>query len=65
MLGIRAATVSGSTARLSAGVGIVDGSDPAAELMETDLKLTAVLDALAPDQAPGRWRGPMHRAAVD
>ncbi len=65
MLGIRAATVSGSTARLSAGVGIVEGSVPEAELMETDLKLTAVLDALAPDQAPGRWRGPMHRAAVD
>jgi menaquinone-specific isochorismate synthase len=65
MLGIRAATVSGSTARLSAGVGIVDGSDPAAELMEADLKLTAVLDALAPGLAPGRWRGPTHRASVD
>jgi menaquinone-specific isochorismate synthase len=63
MLGIRAATVSGSSARLSAGVGIVEGSDPAAELVETDLKLTAVLDALAPDRAPARWRG--HRAAVD
>jgi menaquinone-specific isochorismate synthase len=63
MLGIRAATVSGPSARLCAGVGIVDGSDPAAELVETDLKLTAVLDALAPERAPARWRG--HRAAVD
>jgi menaquinone-specific isochorismate synthase len=50
MLGIRAATVSGSTARLAAGVGIVRGSEPSAELRETHLKLTAVFCAIAPDQ---------------
>jgi menaquinone-specific isochorismate synthase len=48
MVGIRAATLSGSTARLAAGVGIVRGSEPAAELAETSLKFTAVFDALAP-----------------
>jgi menaquinone-specific isochorismate synthase len=48
MVGIRAASVSGADARLAAGVGIVDGSRPSTELEETDLKLTAVFDALAP-----------------
>ncbi len=48
MVGIRAMTIDGPTARLAAGVGIVDGSTPATELAETNLKLTAVLDALAP-----------------
>jgi isochorismate synthase EntC len=48
VVGIRAATLHGDTARLAAGVGIVDGSDPASELAETDLKFTAVFDALAP-----------------
>lgn len=48
VVGIRAATLNGDTARLAAGVGIVEGSEPAAELSETDLKFTAVLDALAP-----------------
>ncbi len=48
MVGIRAATLNGDTARLAAGVGIVEGSVPTAELAETDLKFTAVLDALAP-----------------
>lgn len=42
-LGIRSAQVSGAEARLIAGVGIVDGSDPAAELAETQLKLQALL----------------------
>jgi menaquinone-specific isochorismate synthase len=49
VVGIRAATLNGSTARLVAGVGIVHGSQPAAELAETSLKFTAVFDALAPD----------------
>jgi isochorismate synthase EntC len=48
MLGIRAMTVEDRTARLTAGVGIVGASDPAVELVETNVKLTAVLDALAP-----------------
>jgi menaquinone-specific isochorismate synthase len=48
MLGIRALTVDDGTAHLTAGVGIVAGSEPAVELVETNLKLTAVLDALAP-----------------
>ncbi|HVB94126.1 MAG TPA: isochorismate synthase [Acidimicrobiales bacterium] len=48
VVGIRAATLRGSTARLAAGVGIVSGSEPTAELAETSLKFTAVFDALAP-----------------
>ncbi|MGH9081456.1 MAG: isochorismate synthase [Acidimicrobiales bacterium] len=48
VLGIRAASVRDRTARLAAGVGIVDGSDPQAELAETNLKFDAVFDALAP-----------------
>ncbi|HWE68724.1 MAG TPA: isochorismate synthase [Acidimicrobiales bacterium] len=48
VVGIRAATLHGSTARLAAGVGIVSGSEPEAELAETALKFTAVFDALAP-----------------
>jgi isochorismate synthase len=48
MLGIRAVSIRDRTARLAAGVGIVDGSDPEVELAETNLKFNAVLDALAP-----------------
>ena len=48
MLGIRSATVRGRDARLAAGVGVVEGSDPGTERVETVLKLTAVFDALAP-----------------
>jgi len=44
-LGIRSALLDGTTARLFAGVGIVEGSDPAAELAETQLKLQALLAA--------------------
>ncbi|MDA8032984.1 MAG: isochorismate synthase [Actinomycetota bacterium] len=44
-VGIRSALVEGTRARLLAGVGIVDGSDPAAELAETQLKLQALLAA--------------------
>jgi menaquinone-specific isochorismate synthase len=45
-LGIRGADVSGSSARIYAGNGIVAGSDPAEELAETQLKLQALLAAL-------------------
>jgi menaquinone-specific isochorismate synthase len=44
-LGIRCAIVDDRTARLFAGVGIVADSDPAAELVETQLKLQAFLAA--------------------
>jgi len=44
-IGIRAAIVEGSSARLFAGVGIVADSDPASELAETQLKLQAFLAA--------------------
>ena len=44
-IGIRSAIVEGRRARLLAGVGIVAGSDPAAELAETQLKLQAMLAA--------------------
>jgi menaquinone-specific isochorismate synthase len=42
-IGIRSALVEGSRARILAGVGIVAGSDPMAELAETQLKLQALL----------------------
>ena len=42
-LGIRSAQITGNEARLMAGVGIVPGSDPVAELAETQLKLQALL----------------------
>jgi menaquinone-specific isochorismate synthase len=44
-LGIRCAIVHDRTARLFAGVGIVADSEPAAELVETQLKLQAFLAA--------------------
>jgi len=46
VVGIRSAVIDGSTARLFAGVGVVDGSDPAAELAETQFKLQALLAAV-------------------
>lgn len=45
-LGIRSATVEGTTASMYAGVGVVADSEPAAELAETQLKLQALLAAL-------------------
>lgn len=45
-LGIRCAEVSGASARIYAGNGIVAGSEPADELAETQLKLQALLAAL-------------------
>ncbi|HEX7168443.1 MAG TPA: isochorismate synthase [Acidimicrobiales bacterium] len=46
VLGIRSAEIGGTRARLFSGVGIVEGSDPEAELVETQLKLQALLAAL-------------------
>ncbi|HMD46543.1 MAG TPA: isochorismate synthase [Acidimicrobiales bacterium] len=48
VVGIRSATVWRATAQLRAGVGLVPGSEPDAELAETTLKLLPVLEALAP-----------------
>jgi isochorismate synthase len=45
-VGIRCAEISGRTARLFAGVGVVAGSDPEAELAETQAKLQAMLSAI-------------------
>ena len=47
---IRCAEISGTTARLFAGAGIVDGSDPAAEALETSGKFSALLNALGVDE---------------
>lgn len=46
-VGLRSALVEGNTARVYAGAGIVAGSDPNAEYIETDLKFRAILSALA------------------
>jgi len=53
--GIRSAVVEGRHARLTAGVGIVDRSDPDLELEETRLKLESVLTVLSPppERRPG------------
>ncbi len=45
-VGIRGATISGPTARVLAGVGVVADSDPVAELAETRAKLQAMLGAI-------------------
>jgi menaquinone-specific isochorismate synthase len=45
-VGIRCAEITGSRARLFAGVGVVAGSDPDAELAETQAKLQAMLSAV-------------------
>ncbi len=45
-VGIRSAQISGTTACLRAGVGVVADSDPEAELAETQLKLQALLSAV-------------------
>jgi menaquinone-specific isochorismate synthase len=45
-IGLRSADVSGNRASLYAGVGLVAGSRPSAELEETQLKLQALLAAL-------------------
>lgn len=45
-IGIRSAEVDGRRARMFAGVGVVEGSDPGRELVETQLKLQAILAAV-------------------
>jgi menaquinone-specific isochorismate synthase len=45
-VGIRSADIDGERARLMAGVGVVAGSDPDAELAETQAKLQAMLSAI-------------------
>jgi menaquinone-specific isochorismate synthase len=64
MVGIRAMTVRDRSARLSAGVGIVDGSQPDTELAEANLKFTAVFDALAPGQLFSTTKGTEPQAAA-
>ena len=44
---LRSALLRDREARLYAGVGVVAGSDPAAELAETEIKLGALLPLLA------------------
>jgi menaquinone-specific isochorismate synthase len=46
VVGIRSAEIDGNRARLMSGVGVVAGSDPDAELAETQLKLQALLAAI-------------------
>jgi menaquinone-specific isochorismate synthase len=46
VIGIRSAEIIGRVARLYAGVGIVEGSEAESELVETQLKLQALLAAL-------------------
>lgn len=43
---VRSAQLAGDTARIWAGAGVVDGSDPTAELAETRAKFQAILGAL-------------------
>jgi len=45
-VGIRSALVDGATARIFAGAGIVRGSTPDKEFAETELKFSAMRDAL-------------------
>ena len=43
---LRCASISGNTARVYAGAGIVAGSDPTLESVETEMKLKTILDSL-------------------
>jgi len=52
VIGIRSATLAGPRVTVRAGCGIVEASDPAAELAEASVKLASVLGALAPALAP-------------
>ncbi len=54
VLGIRSALLSGSRARVCAGAGLVAASEAIDERAEVDLKLAAVLAALAPAAAAVR-----------
>ncbi len=46
VVSIRSALIEGDSARLYAGAGIVEGSDPDKEMRETEMKLHALLDVL-------------------
>jgi len=46
VVGIRSALIDGARARLFAGAGIVEGSEPEKEKRETELKLKALLETL-------------------
>jgi menaquinone-specific isochorismate synthase len=46
IVGLRSALVDGARARMYAGAGIVAGSSPKAEFDETELKFSAMQDAL-------------------
>jgi menaquinone-specific isochorismate synthase len=46
VVGIRSALIDGRRAKLYAGAGIVDGSEPEKEMRETELKLRALLETL-------------------
>lgn len=54
---LRSALISGQTAELQAGAGIVDGSDPQLELAETEAKLGTLLAALSPHSTPDSSTG--------
>ena len=56
-IALRCAEITGSTARLYAGAGIVADSEPEAELDETERKFRALLDALRWLDHPGRIVG--------
>jgi isochorismate synthase len=53
---IRSALVDGDRALLYAGAGIVDGSDPAKEWQETELKFKPLMDALTGSRVEMRQR---------
>lgn len=46
LVGIRSALIEGNTARVYAGAGIIEGSDPDREFAETELKFRAMREAL-------------------
>jgi len=48
-VGIRSVAIRGEKARVFAGAGIVEGSDPEQEWNETELKMKGILDAIARD----------------
>src|SRR5437867_667615 len=48
-VGIRSLALCGERARIFAGAGIVEGSDPELEWNETELKMKGILDAVARD----------------
>ncbi len=52
-IALRCAEISGATARLHAGAGIVAGSDPAAEDLETEAKFGVMLRALGVEPGEG------------